>query len=135
MKFIITKLLVLSYRYKEHALSVDNCRIKPVTSGSRTVIFFTANSGFRFFVLTKMTVASCPARLAGAVAGAALAVSAAGRVPALINRLFAVRPPPALRTVTLSAAIGAVAAAQHRAHPCNSPHAVRKVFADFAVFE
>ena len=66
MKFIITKLLVLSYRYKEHALSVDHCRIKPVTSGSRTVVFFTANSGFRFFVLTKMTVASCPARLAGA---------------------------------------------------------------------
>ncbi len=77
----------------------------------------------KFYELTLLAVAAGPARVAGADAGRpAVPMAAAGRVPALAGRQLTLRPLPAHLAVAGPAAVGAVAAAQHRAHPCTQQH-------------
>jgi hypothetical protein len=78
-----------------------------------------------FHELTLFAVAAGPARVAGADAGRpAVPMAAAGRVPALRGRQLTLRPLPARLAVAGPAAVGAVAAAQHRAHPCTTQHQI-----------
>ncbi len=76
-----------------------------------------------FYKLTQLAVAAGPARVAGADPGRpTVPMAAAGGVPALRDRQLTLRPLPASLTVAGPAAVGAVAAAQHRAHPCTQQH-------------